>query len=283
MQHYYLGLPAWAFSGWNGVYFKNTPTPLASYATVFNTVEGNTTFYHIPDEKTVANWRQSVEGTNFRFCFKFPKSITHARLPSLQDFALFLKRIEPLENNLGPFLLQFPSTVSANNLDRIESILSRLPPHYRCAIEVRHEEFFAKPELLEPLLERYKTGRVIMDTRPVFEGDQNHPEVLAALHKKPDLPVPGKVYNGLMMVRLLLHPDLISHEKYIDQWVSRTVKALSAGCDCYMMIHCPNNQHCPLLALQFHQKLRLALTDSTSPITLPALAAWPVPQQDVLL
>lgn len=265
------------------MYFNASPTSLASYASVFNTVEGNTTFYHIPDERTVDNWLQSVEGTNFKFSFKFPGSVTHERLPSFHDLELFINRIQPLEDYHGPFLLQFPSTVNAGHLDRIESILSKLPPSYRCAIEIRHEDFFTHPELLEPLLEKHKLGRAIMDTRPVFEGDSQHPEVLAALHKKPNLPVLGKVYNGLMMVRLLLHPDLTSNEKYIDQWVSRTAKALAAGCDCYIMIHCPDNRHCPELALQFHESLRQSLADSSADINLPPLASWPVPQQQNLL
>ena len=54
-EHYNIGLPAWAFPGWHGRYFNTTPSALASYASVFNTVEGNTTFYHVPDERTVAN------------------------------------------------------------------------------------------------------------------------------------------------------------------------------------------------------------------------------------
>lgn len=283
MQNYHLGLPAWAFGGWNGTYFTSEPSSLSSYASVFNTVEGNTTFYHVPDQKTVDSWRQSVEGTDFRFCFKFPRSITHERLPSLHDLEAFLETIKPLERYLGPFLLQLPSTVGAANLDKIESILQNIPEQYRCAIEVRHEAFFTQPELLEPILQRYSMGRVIMDTRPVFNGDQNHPEVLTALHKKPDLPVLGKVYNGLMMVRLLLHPDLLSNDLYIEQWVSRTAKALNAGCQCYMMIHCPNNQHCPDLALLFHQKLSQQLASSCGDVQLPPLSPWPVPQQEHLL
>jgi len=257
--------------------------PVTSYASVFNTVEGNTTFYHIPDDKTVHSWYESVVGSNFKFCFKFPKSITHQALPSFHDLETFLKRIEPLEDFLGPFLLQFPSTVGAGDLNRVKSILEKLPTHYRCALEIRHEDFFTEPELLEPLLTEYQPGRVIMDTRAVFDGDRHHPEVLAALHKKPDLPVLGKVYNGLMMVRLLLHPDPTSNDKYIDQWASRTAKALVAGCDCYMMIHCPNNQLCPDFSVQFHEKLRQKLIAADKSIQLPSLAAWPVPQQQNLL
>ena len=283
MANYHLGLPAWAYSGWNNTYFKSTPSSLASYASVFNTVEGNTTFYHIPDEKSVSRWLQAVTGRDFKFCFKFPKSVTHTTKPDFRELDLFIQRISPLADHLGPFLLQFPATVGSNEIGRIESILAKLPDNFRSAIEVRDEQFFTHPELLEPTIEKYRLGRVIMDTRSVFHGDRNHPEVLAALHQKPDLPVPGQVYNGLMMIRLLLHPDLLSNEKYIDQWATRTAQALNSDCQCYMMIHCPNNQHCPELALQFHNRLLSKLQQSESSVELPALAPWPIPQQQNLL
>jgi len=50
---YRLGLPAWAHGAWQDLFFHDKPSRLASYATVFNTVEGNTSFYHVPDRKTV--------------------------------------------------------------------------------------------------------------------------------------------------------------------------------------------------------------------------------------
>jgi uncharacterized protein YecE (DUF72 family) len=54
---YYLGLPAWGFPGWSGTYFPRpagSESALGHYARVFNTVEGNTTFYRVPDAPTVA-------------------------------------------------------------------------------------------------------------------------------------------------------------------------------------------------------------------------------------
>ena len=282
MSLYHLGLPAWAFTGWNNVYFTTKPSALASYASVFNTVEGNTTFYHIPDEASVENWYQSVKDTNFRFCFKLPKTITHQNSPNFADLELFFERIQPLHKNCGPILLQFPSTVGPDDLTRIESIVSKIPRDYRIAVEVRDEAFFSKPEHLEPLLAKYQLGRVIMDTRPVFKGNRNHPEVTAALHQKPDLPVPGQVYNGLLLVRLLLHPDIDSNDQYLAQWARRTAQALTSGCECFIMIHCPNNQHCPMFAVNFHQRL-MELYNSESDDELTPLAPWPIPQQQNLL
>ena len=118
-----------------------------------------------------------------------------------------------------------------------------------------------------------------MDTRPVFHGNRHHPEVTAALHDKPDLPVLAKAYNGLVFVRLLLHPDLVSNDIYVQQWTNRISQALKANCDCFMMIHCPNNQHCPSLAYDFHEQLRVDHgEDKLSPLT-----PWPIPQQHQLL
>jgi len=278
VSRYKIGLPAWAFPGWNNVYFNVRPSALASYARVFNTVEGNTTFYSTPDENTVRLWRDSVADTDFQFCFKLPRTVTHTQRPNPNDLSLFLNRIEPLANHIGPLLLQFPATMGPTELSIIESVVMQLPKQYRYVVEVRHIEFFNKPELLEPLLNKYQLGRVMMDTRAIFRGDKNHPEVTSALHDKPDVPVLGKIYNKLVFVRLLLHPDRVSNNLYMDQWANRISQALNAECDCYMMIHCPNNLHCPPLALDFHE--RLTKPDRGSP--LPALPPWPVPQQSSL-
>jgi len=276
---YKIGLPAWAFPGWNNLYFNNRPSALASYARVFNTVEGNTTFYSTPDVKTVQLWHEAVSDSNFQFCFKLPKTVTHSSGPNFNDLAVFLSRIEPLGTHIGPLLLQFPATAGPAELPTMDSIINRLPRQYRYVVEVRHIEFFNKPELLEPLLKKYQLGRVLMDTRAIFRGNKNHPEVTAALHDKPDVPVLGKIYNKLVFVRLMLHPDFVSNDLYIDQWTKRISQALSNDCDCYMMIHCPNNLHCPLMALGFHERLRGRVQNSS----MPALNPWPVPQQTSLL
>ena len=277
MNHYHLGLPAWAFPGWNNRYFTHKPSALASYATVFNTVEGNTTFYQIPDNNTVARCLDSVSDKPFKLCFKLPRTITHQQSPNYRDLHLFMKQLEPLHNHLGPFLVQFPATAGPQHIRTIQQTIDRLPGQYRYTLEVRHPGFFRTPEPLQALIQQYQLGLAVMDTRPIFKGNHQHPEVLAALHDKPDVPVWDRVFNNLLFVRLLLHPDLISNKIYIEQWSKRISKALDHGCECYMMIHCPNNLHCPPLALEFHDKLRSSRDD------LDTLPSWPVPQQHTLI
>ena len=276
---YRLGLPAWGFPGWKGRYFATQPTPLKGYAHVFNTVEGNTTFYRTPGTRTVRAWGAAVDGTDFRFCFKLPRTVTHERRPAPEELQAFLSAIEPLGEYLGPLLVQFPAWVGPDQLPALDRLFARLPRDFRYVIEVRHPRFFAEPHLLEPLLERYALGRVVLDTRALYQGDRHHPEVAAALHQKPDLPVLPQVYNGLAFLRLVLHPDRHSNRPYIDEWALRVADYIDGRYTTYVMMHCPNNLHCPELALEFHQ----ALMTRPNMRCLPALQPWPVPQQERLL
>lgn len=276
-EHYYLGLPGWAFPGWKDRYFTDAPSRLASYAAVFNTVEGNTTFYRVPDAETVARWREAVADRPFCFCFKLPREVTHERRPDMALLGRFLDVISPLGDRLGPLLVQFPATFAPEHLETFEPVFAGIAAAGSFAIEPRHPDFFSEPGRLEGVLERYAAGRVMLDSRPIFEGDRAHPELLDALHEKPDVPVLQTVYNDIALIRLILHPDLASNEPWIESWAGRVADYLLAGIRTHMMIHCPNNLHCPPLAQRFHEALRRRLS-SVAP-----LPAWPVPQQRELL
>ena len=275
---YRLGLPAWAFPGWRDTYLSDQPSMLASYSCVFNAVEGNTTFYQVPDEATVKSWSEAVDGKDFRFCFKLPRTITHQRQPDMETLALFLERIAPLADNLGPFQLQFPKWVGMAHLRRLKPVLDAVASQHDAVVEVRSPELFTQPELLEPLLDYYGFGRVMLDARALYQGNLQHPDVLAAVHTKPDVPVLDTVYNRLAFVRLILHPDDTDNERWINEWAARTAQWLHGGLIPHVMIHCPNNLCCPTFAERFHSALSRA-----ADISIPALPAWPVPQQGVLI
>jgi uncharacterized protein YecE (DUF72 family) len=279
MLNYYLGLPAWAYPGWTGSYFprpSRQETALALYARVFNTVEGNTTFYRTPDRETAARWADAVTGSDFRFSFKLPRSLTHDRWLDEKALRDFFAVMEVLEENQGPFLVQCPASLGPGELDRLETLFEALPRHYRYVLELRHLQFFREPGLVEPLLERFDAGRVMFDSRPIYQGDTGHPEVLAARHKKPDVPLLDTVYNDTVYARVVLHPDASQNGRWIDEWLDRCETYLRSGYTLYFMMHCPNNQHCPVFAEQFHAGLRARLP------ALPALPPWPLPQQSAL-
>ena len=278
-ERYFLGLPAWAFPGWKDRYFTDRPSRLSSYATVFNAVEGNTTFYRTPDTATVLRWRDALGERPFRFCFKLPREVTHEFRPDLDALARFITAIEPLADRRGPLLVQFPATVGPDEIGRFEPVFDAAGETGHFVIEVRHPAFFDEPARLAPVLERHAAGRVVLDSRPIFLGDSGHPDVLSARHEKPDVPVIDTVYNGVCFVRLILHPAVDSNAAYIEDWAGRVARLLKRGVTVYMMIHCPNNQHCPELAWRFHRALRRR----EGMEAIAELPPWPVPLQGNLL
>lgn len=272
---YFLGCPAWADPAWKGRFFPKDQPALSAYAKVFNTVEGNTSFYQIPSASSVASWKEMVSGTGFRFSFKLPRSVTHEAYPNHKDLVQFLNVIEPLFDNLGPFSIQLPERVGLQQLDWMRGLLQQLPHNFQHVLEVRHPQFSAQPELLAPVLDEFNLGRVVMDTRSLFGGDPNHPEAQDALKKKPQLPIFKQVYHQLFYLRLILHPDPSNHPPVMQEWAQHVAQCLQRGDACFLMIHCANNLYAPGLAAQFHDLVRAELADGL----LPALPSWEVPSQ----
>jgi uncharacterized protein YecE (DUF72 family) len=135
---------------------------LAHYATLFDTVEVNATFYRLPTQKAVAGW---VEQTppDFLFTIKASRYLTHIkRLTDLASgVARFYERIDPLVRSpkLGPVLWQLPGNFKRDD-ERLARALEHLPPGRHC-FEFRHESWFASD--VYALLRRHGAALVIGD------------------------------------------------------------------------------------------------------------------------
>lgn len=103
----YIGLPQWSHPKW----VRLGITSLEEYARHFNCVEGNTTLYALPKPEVVLRWREQTTD-DFRFCFKFPATISHqAALRHCDDLVTeFLTRMSPLAPRIGQYWLQLPAT-----------------------------------------------------------------------------------------------------------------------------------------------------------------------------
>src|SRR6266542_1443589 len=78
-MNFYLGCPILSFKGWVGNFYPEVTKAsefLREYARRLTTVEGNTTFYAVPAQKTLENWVEEMPEM-FRFCPKVPKAISH--------------------------------------------------------------------------------------------------------------------------------------------------------------------------------------------------------------
>ena len=279
IEGYRLGLPAWAFPGWRGRYFTANADPLEQYSSVFNAVEGNTTFYGVPAAAKVSHWLQQVAERDFRFCFKLPQSVTHRRHSSAADFQALLAALTPLEGHLGPLLVQFPPTVGAPELAAVTRLLARLPAAWSRVVELRDPALFRQPELLERYRDAWGCNLVTMDAHPLHQGDPTHPAVIGALHEKAALPgldaMPAPLEDEPSLLRLVLHPDDARTPEALECWARRTSERVRLHRPTYVTIHCPDNGCCPAFAVAFHE----ALSGYSDVGTLPT---WPQPQQDNL-
>ncbi len=149
-----IGCSGWMYDDWRGgLYPERVPKRrwLEIYASVFDTVEVNSTFYRLARRDAVAGW---VEQTppGFLFAVKASRYLTHVK--RLVDIGDGIKRFyEPLSpmvdaGKLGPVLWQLPESFHRDDA-RLLGWLRLLPPGMH-AIEFRHESWFA-PEVLDAL------------------------------------------------------------------------------------------------------------------------------------
>ena len=136
----YVGCSGWQYRDWRGiVYPKELPQRrwLDHYATLFDTVEVNNTFYRLPPPSTVEGWAaQAPEG--FTFALKLGQFGSHRM--KLRDAASWLPnhldRVERLGPKLGPTLVQLPPRWK-RNAERLDEFLSVAPRRLRWAVELR--------------------------------------------------------------------------------------------------------------------------------------------------
>ena len=164
----YIGLPQWSHPKW----VRLGITSLEEYARHFNCVEGNTTLYALPKPEIVTRWYEQTHD-DFRFCFKFPATISHqAALRHCDDLSSeFFARLAPLASRIGQYWLQLPATFGPRDLPALWHFLDGLPKDFTYGVEVRHPEFFAKGEAEQQLnrgLHERNVNRVILDSRPWY-------------------------------------------------------------------------------------------------------------------
>jgi uncharacterized protein YecE (DUF72 family) len=160
-----IGCSGWNYPHWREVvYQRGLPQRrwLEHYATLFDTVEVNNTFYRLPSCDAVAGW---VEQTppDFLFAVKASRFLTHMKRLTDMDRGVerFYERIEPLARSpkLGPVLWQLPENFHRND-ERLAGALGKLPPGRHC-FEFRHPSWFV-PQVYD-LLREHGVALVIGD------------------------------------------------------------------------------------------------------------------------
>ena len=159
-----IGCSGWEYRHWRGTFYPvDLPQAdwLAFYASHFETVELNGTFYRLPEAGTFDRWRERApEG--FRYAVKASQYLTHRRRLNepAEPINRLWTRATHLEDRLGPMLYQLPPRWH-RNLVRLEAFLALLPRGRDHAIEFR-DPTWHHPDTYR-LMERYGIALCLHD------------------------------------------------------------------------------------------------------------------------
>jgi uncharacterized protein YecE (DUF72 family) len=146
-----IGTSAFTAAGWEGSFYPRGMKPadfLSFYASKFDTVELDNTFYRTPALSTVQGWYAKTP-PGFVFAAKMPQVITHEKVlvDCDEDLKHFLTTMDALGEKLGPLLFQFgyfnasKFKSGAEFLSRLKPFLKKLPKAYKFAVEIRNKNW----------------------------------------------------------------------------------------------------------------------------------------------
>ena len=153
----HVGCSGWVYKDWRGVvYPEKLPQRrwFEHYATLFDTVEINNTFYRLPPPEMADHWAAQAPA-GFTYALKLGQFGSHRM--KLNDAASWLPnhldRTNRLGPNQGPTLVQLPPRWKRNveRLDEFLAVATRLGPNVRWAVELRdptwlHDDVYASLE-----------------------------------------------------------------------------------------------------------------------------------------
>jgi uncharacterized protein YecE (DUF72 family) len=159
-----IGCSGWQYRHWRGEFYPADLEQkhwLEYYASRFDTVEINNTFYRLPEASAFAAWRRRAPD-GFLYAIKASRFLTHMKKLNAPKEPLerLFSRAQLLGRHLGPVLYQLPPRWSVD-VERLASFLRSLPARRRHVIEFRDPSWYTD-EVFE-LLEQYGIARCLHD------------------------------------------------------------------------------------------------------------------------
>jgi uncharacterized protein YecE (DUF72 family) len=159
-----IGCSGWQYRHWRGDFYpEKLPLDrwLEYYASRFETVEINNTFYRLPEAATFGQWRRRVP-RGFVFAVKASRYLTHMKkLKDPKDaLALFFTRARQLGSTIGPVLYQLPPRWPVN-IERLQAFLRQLPKDRLHTLEFRDASWY--DDAVTDLLKQYRVALCLHD------------------------------------------------------------------------------------------------------------------------
>lgn len=168
LENISIGCAKWNKTDLKGFYPKGTKDELTYYATQFNSIELNATFYGMPTSEQVLTWKEKTP-PNFKFFPKITNTVSHfRRLLNIDDVVTqFATAVLNFNEKLGMVFLQLHDNFKPKDYERLEQFVNKWPKEVPLAIELRNTEWFTDEEILDKtcqLFEENSITNIIVDT-----------------------------------------------------------------------------------------------------------------------
>ncbi|MDN3594095.1 DUF72 domain-containing protein [Zunongwangia endophytica] len=251
-----IGCAKWNRQDLKNFYPRGTKDELTFYATQFNAIELNASFYRIFPDTQFETWYGKATD-DFQFSPKVPRIISHIK--RLNDTERLVDDIVanmmPLKEKLGCCFLQMPDNFMPKWMERLEPFFKHWPKEIPLAVELRHTDWHNDTEVadqLNALLVKYNISSIIVDSA----GRRD------LLHMRLTNDTAFIRYNGAN------HP---SDYQRLDDWLERIGEWHEQGLkELYFYVHQNLEEASPLLSAYFIEKFNKKFgTDIVIPKTLP--------------
>ncbi|MFC4164416.1 DUF72 domain-containing protein [Epilithonimonas zeae] len=163
-----IGCAKWNKTDLKGFYPKGTKDELTYYATQFNSIELNATFYGMPTAEQVQTWKEKTP-KDFKFFPKITNTVSHfRRLLNVTDVVTqFASAVLNFDEKVGMVFLQLHDNFKPKDYERLEKFVQDWPKEVPLAIELRNTEWFTDEEVFNTICELFEMNNItniIVDT-----------------------------------------------------------------------------------------------------------------------
>lgn len=237
----HIGCAKWNRQDLRGFYPRGTRDELSYYASQFNSIELNATFYRFFPVEQFQKWYDRTT-KDFKFFPKITQHISHfKRLNEVEKLVDdYLYAVSNLKEKLGTIFLQMHDNFSPKDFERLINFIEFWPREIPLAIELRHTEWHNDPKIsdeLYHLMEANNIANILVDT--AGRRDLMH----------------MRLTNNEAFIRFVgaNHP---SDTKRLDDWVFRLKSWKNSGLKkIHFFIHQHMESDSPLLSAFLIKKL----------------------------
>ena len=252
----HVGAAKWSKQALKNFYPRGTKDELPYYATQFNSIELNATFYRIFPTEQYDTWYKSVP-ENFCFFPKVVQNVSHLRrlnemaYPVLENFLL---ATAGFQDKLGTVFIQMHPNFGPKNWDRVVRFVEYWPKEFPLALEFRHADWYNDAKVSEELfhlLQSNGMANILTDT----------PGRRDMLHMR--------LTNDEAFIRFVAANHPCDNDR-LDDWMVRLQQWQDQGLrKVHFFVHQQMTQKSDLLATSLVQKMNKVLgTDLHVPNTL---------------